>query len=258
MTEVLDSFFFLFLNVYTFSKWTLLFWVVSSLQVGRHKLHWDQVKQSELWMSSEVLLSAMWDITDDHWLYVGVCEAKCSQSLCVFSGAALSQSKPVCVPDKCCEQTWTLLFKPCLGCQIVWLLVATAALAAPAAGLLACPPAPYTPALPPTQFSCSQTVPSLRPQAWELLGNQNQLLVLSPLSSFWLAVNCRVVFSESSLWTQRPPLWPWHHCAMENLPHFLLFLQFYCCSDQYGTLRRILGGFHDLPRREGGGGLSEI
>lgn len=149
------------------------------------------------------------------------------------------------------EQTRTPLFKPpCLCCQIAWLLVATAALAAPAAGLLACPPPHPTP----TQLSCSQTVPSLRPPAWELLGNQNQLLVLSPLSSFWLAVNCRVVFSESSLWTQRPPLWPWHHCAMENLPHFLLFLQFYWCSDQYGTLRSILGGFHDFSRRGEGGG----
>ncbi len=67
--------------------------------------------------------------------------------------------------------------------------------------------------------------------AWELLGNQNQLLVLSPLSLFWLCVNCSVVFTGSSLWTQRPPLWPWHHRAMENLPHFLLFLQFYCFTD---------------------------
>lgn len=79
--------------------------------------------------------------------------------------------------------------------------------------------------------SHSWTIPSLRPPAWELLGNQNQLLVLSPLSQFWSCVNCRVVFSESSLWTQRPPLRPWHHRAMENLPHFLLFSQFYCSSD---------------------------
>ncbi len=35
--------------------------------------------------------------------------------------------------------------------------------------------------------------------AWELLGNQNQLLVLSPLSLFWLCVNCSVVFTGSSL-----------------------------------------------------------
>lgn len=45
----------------------------------------------------------------------------------------------------------------------------------------------------------SRTIPSLRPPAWALLGNQNQLLVLSPLSLFWRGINCRVVFSESSL-----------------------------------------------------------
>ncbi|KAK5854168.1 hypothetical protein PBY51_015261 [Eleginops maclovinus] len=44
-----------------------------------------------------------------------------------------------------------------------------------------------------------RTIPSLRPPAWELLGNQNQLLVLSPLRPFWLGVNCGVVFSKSSL-----------------------------------------------------------
>lgn len=82
---------------------------------------------------------------------------------------------------------------------------------------------------PPSPFS--GTIPSLRPPARELLGNQNQLLVLSPLSPFWLCINSGVVFSESSLWTLRPTLWPWHHHAMENLSHFLLFLQFYCSTD---------------------------
>lgn len=108
------------------------------------------------------------------------------------------------------------------------------------------------------------TLPALKlsydwgPPTWELLGNQNQLLVLSPLSWFWLFVSCRVVFSGSSKWT--PPLWPWHHCTMENLPHFLLFFAFivppmlwlvwgpWFISEHFITL--LLG-------REGGGKLSD-
>lgn len=113
---------------------------------------------------------------------------------------------------------------------------------------------------PPSSFS--GTIPSLRPPARELLGNQNQLLVLSPLSPFWLCINCGVVFSESSLWTRRPPPWLWHHHAMENVPHFLLFLQFYCSTDSWagaGTFVPCISRFEQfrsisspLARKEGG------
>lgn len=51
--------------------------------------------------------------------------------------------------------------------------------------------------LPPSTFL--GTIPSRRPPARGLLGNQNQLLVLSPLSPFWLGIKRRVVFSESSV-----------------------------------------------------------
>lgn len=69
------------------------------------------------------------------------------------------------------------------------------------------------------------SVPSLRCPAWELLGNQNQLLFLSPLSSFWLSVNCRVVFCVNSMTTSVAQTSSCH-----GKSSILIFLQFYCST----------------------------
>lgn len=87
------------------------------------------------------------------------------------------------------------------------------------------------------------SIPSLWPPAWKLLGNQNQLLVLIPLSSFWLSVSCLVEFP----WTQWPPPLSWHHCALENVPHFLLFLHYYRSSRRAACVGA--ESFHSISRR---------
>lgn len=69
------------------------------------------------------------------------------------------------------------------------------------------------------------SVPSLRCPAWELLGNQNQLLFLSPLSSFWHSVNCRVVFCVNSMTTRVAQT-----SSCRGKSSILIFLQFYCST----------------------------
>lgn len=84
------------------------------------------------------------------------------------------------------------------------------------------------------------------PQLGELLGNQNQLLVLSPVEPILASPQLQSsIFSESSLWTQwPPPLWPWHHRAMENLPHFLLFLQIFIVPLMRGRCGSLVCGMY--------------